>query len=652
MNGTKSQRAGWTWMLPGFFVLLLLGIRTVSGSQIWLHLAAGRSLFDGGLYGSYPLAGAALPDASWVNGTWLLDGLLFICWKMGGTLLLSLVKLVSVLGAYILLLPVVKKWAGAMSISLALMVCAWMTSTFYGLMPLLYVLWLPALFIRLLAGTDGEEHSWPKIALLAAFQVLWVNLHPSFVLGPVIVFLYLIQCYVSGAPRSRNQKTAMIRLATVLLATLVNPYFAGVYRPVVMLVVNPQSYCLTDQIAPFGGRAVFAWSRGMLYLSLMIAALGLLFQRDKLPLALTGLAVVGAFSALRMAFFAPACALLMFPFLCLSVQATGEAVRRFVEARWSGFSPSAMLSGVFTVLVLLSMWAVTTNAFYIRTGMLSSFGLGLSRGGYPSSGVISLIQGADFPPVYANDLYDGGYLSFFAPEKPALVTQQASVFPDPFYDRYVRALSGEQWPLFAKETGTGAVVLNMIYPYSLRMAQHFLSRGWAMAYFDGTSAIFMPRTPQNAAFLNDNDRRKSGLVLVDEAMDAYRIRRSSFIHPPIPARLVAAANLLMAQGQFDKAVAIYTQLVKGTPRLRMAWEYLGRCRLNMGEIELAVYALEQNVLLDASLAGSWLWLGRAYELAGRKSDADAAYDEARKRDTKKADEFIAAMQSHEKETNQ
>lgn len=109
---------------------------------------------------------------------------------------------------------------------------------------------------------------------------------------------------------------------------------------------------------------------------------------------------------------------------------------------------------------------------------------------------------------------------------------------------------------------------------------------------------------------------------IEELWRAHRLDPLSLI---ISADI---AGVYCMTRQFDRAVTQCTECLRLDPRFARAHTYLGWARIGLGRHEAAVIALETAARLDTS-PWTQAWLGHAYAVAGRESDARAVLTDLR-----------------------
>ena len=653
----------------GLLFMAVQGIRTISHADFWTHLATGRWMAGQGVPRVDPLTIVSEGDA-WVHASWLYDALLYRLWNIGGAGLVTLLHVALVVVAFYLLARAVRPHTSATAIGVALLLSAWLLAPRFEVRPSLLCLIFPALYVFILST---PRRSWIPFATLLPAQILWANLDASFVWGPLFALCFAAQAYFQ--PADLEQKTSnAIRLGVLtvllLLVSMVNPYGPAIFSAVLATWTAP---VVRDWISPISMHFASTWSRHMVTLALIIGALGLLSRKDRLPIGITSIAVIGAFLVVHslpvhIAIFS----LFAFPFFCLSLHALGELVRDRLAKPLAGRQSLVQqgMAGLFLLFLVLSVFWVVTNRSFTRTGSLSSFGLGVAADVYPEAAQ-TLIGRPDFPARFLNLPVDGGYLSWRNPERRVFIDQRSELHQQDLYHVLAQGLLGQTqaWATVLSEWDPEAIVLNNTWPYSSDIIRHLQTQhSWETAYFDGTTTILVLGTSTHASILEMKERLlQESLQVLEQRRRDYRRKLGGIVRPPIPNALVGAAAVFQARGYYREAAACHELLVLGAPRMLSAQLNLGICQTRLERYEEAVATLTQaierlprdsnpwvsahmymgisqvglsrythairhlNVVVEAHPTNilAWLWLSRAYNGAGQATDARQALERAR-----------------------
>lgn len=283
---SKKSLGSQLLVVLGLLFIAVIGCRTISTPEIWTHLALGR-------------ANAAISFATdnTVNTTWLYDKLAYAAWSVGGANLLILLNIAGLLAAFILLLQVSKKWGGPISQGFALLIAGHLIFHSVDVGPGVVMM----LFIAATLYLAGQlKNPTALYAVMVPVQILWTNMHGSFLLGPLIVGLMAIQSIQRDrAGRSRkgglDANTYGIAAGAMLVSTLVNPYLFQMHLQVFASIASPAPYYWSSLFAEYFQLPPL---KPLVLLVVVLGACGMITLKKKLPITLTTMAAIGAFLAL------------------------------------------------------------------------------------------------------------------------------------------------------------------------------------------------------------------------------------------------------------------------------------------------------------------------------------------------------------------
>jgi tetratricopeptide (TPR) repeat protein len=222
-------------------VAFLLGCYEMGDSDIWWHLRGGQWILENGRVPSLDPFTFASADRPWVDVHWSYEVILALAYAAGGTG--ALVLLAAAVGAAALLVCLSARrraWPAA-----AVALCWLPALVLFGFRldprPEMFSLLYLACFLAVLWRAEQRP---ALVWLLVPLQVLWVNVQGLFVLGPVVLGLFLAArgagllwrrffgTWTWGPAERRWWRHFGAAAAAVLAACLVNPYFlAGALFP-------------------------------------------------------------------------------------------------------------------------------------------------------------------------------------------------------------------------------------------------------------------------------------------------------------------------------------------------------------------------------------------------------------------------------------
>ncbi|MBN1269926.1 MAG: tetratricopeptide repeat protein [Kiritimatiellae bacterium] len=652
MNSKSNTSPAWVKLLIllGLVVVACVGLRTISTSEVWMHLASGRWMAENGMPDKDPFS-FTRDNSQWVNPTWLYDRILYLAWRAGDGAAVTGLHVALVVGAFILLLPCARKWAGPVAAGLGLLLSAWLLGPRFDVRPAAAGLFFTAFFVFML---NRASKPWVLLSVLVPAQILWTNLHDSFLIGPVVCLVFAIQAAAedrglgdpaAGPPTllSRRALFMLLLAGVTLVVTLFNPYGFGLYRQVIGSWTNPAYAMAQEWVSPFGDHFLISSPKYAVYVALLVAAAGLVTLRRKLPVVLTTLAIVSAFLVVRSLRFTDVFAVLAFPFFCLSLASLGDFLTAKLGSLLSA-GASALRSAMALLAVLLGVLflaALVTNSYHTSLGSASRFGLGVEYGLFPEA-AMTMIQHDDFPERALNLIPDGGYLAWRAPARKVFVDQRAGLYGSNFYTTLADGLlRGEPESLNAliEQWKPGAVILNATARNAGLALRNLLMGGrWTLAYFDGATAILLQPVSTHAELINNADLHTAGLQVLQKEMQDYR-RRGGVVRPGVSARLVGGGSVFLALSRYEEAAAIYSLLTQGAPNMAAGWLSLGICQTQLGHAQEAVKTLRRACEFLPRNALAWLWLSRAYAEAGSHDEARQAFERGKQISAATAEAF-------------
>ncbi len=619
----KSFGSSAIYVVLGLVFIAVIGIRTISTPEIWTHLAQGRT--------NAPISYLASDNA--VNTTHLYDKIMYAVWNMGGAPMLIIVNVICLLAAFFLLLKVSSKWGGPLSQGFALLLSGHLIFRGLDVAPQTMMMLFIALFIYVLST---QKKTAVLFGILIPLQILWTNMHGSFLFGPVIVGLAAIQAgqNVKGASRKIQQSAQPSLLGglavALLVATLINPSFAKLHGQVIANIQMPYpAYWFSLFSEYFQAPA----RDPLIFLVLILGASGLITLKKRLPVMLTTLAILGAFLAWTSPRASQLFAVLSFPFVVLSLSAVGEylsgSFKTFLGKQAKLLAPA--IQTAFVLLIILSLIPVVSNCAYTKTGSASSFGFGIQDELYPTD-CEAILNHPSFPEKVINMAADGGYLAF---------NYNRRIFIDHRPGRYDRELLEDLSSMMLGNTKAydtiyetyrpEAIIINTLAPASAQGLVTLLSRQiWKMVYFDGTTAILLLRKEEFAPILNNTEAQAAGLAKLEAARADYAAKVGNGCRTGTPPELIGSGKIFLALNRPAESKAIFALLLKGNTGIPGAWVGLGNSQLLLKEFDAAMESLHTATQLVPNSLMAWLSYANACKYAGNTSEKDKALEKAKR----------------------
>ena len=549
-------------VVVGCVLAFLLASFPIRNSDYWLHAATGRLLAGGNYrFGSDPFA-YTTQGSYWVNHSWLFDlGLYAVANLAGGPdtsaagIAMVVAKGLATVAIFFLMIgirrPEQSLWG---PVILAVLAVLAMSPRLFVQPTLISVLFVAlTLFILARPGyvempSRGVRRKDPLNVywLLPPLFVLWVNLDSWFILGPVIVLLYLagelVQSFLAPIRTGTDapEPNLISRLALVLVvgiaACLINPHHYHAFSlPAQLSWSGPREILRADPLlnqlfqspvdvylAKDTGRMSAVGVAYFLLLSLGFVSfvLGLLngWRWWRLFVWLP-FAVLGAYQVTNVVFFA-----------VISAPITALNIHDFVTARfssaktnersWRLWSLAGRLASIVAgVLLIVAAWPgwlhgmpgdsrLTHRVAWSVVVDPSLKGVATQVKEWRSKGLIKPDEnGLNYNPDLVN------YCAWFCANEHGLPTEKGffdprlQLFSDSVVKEYLdvrralrespaRPLSDASptfdWQGVFRRYGIGHVLLTTLTNESQEAGQHLLKdwNQWRLVYLDGRSTVF------------------------------------------------------------------------------------------------------------------------------------------------------------------
>lgn len=209
------------------------------GSTGW-HLVAGKFILNNHVIPQHDLISYTFANKAWVDYEWLSDALMALATNLGGLNMLAVLVSASIALLFLLLYERCRKEGSNFLFALFITVCGALVSSIHWLArPIIFTFFGVYLFTTKLEDFYSGKINGRKLLLYACLTMLvWVNTHPTFLIGLGLTGIYLAGAMVSFLRarllKNENASTNKIRtIFAVLIAclgiTLINPYGIKLY---------------------------------------------------------------------------------------------------------------------------------------------------------------------------------------------------------------------------------------------------------------------------------------------------------------------------------------------------------------------------------------------------------------------------------------
>jgi tetratricopeptide (TPR) repeat protein len=591
-----------------------LALEKIHKPDVFWHLATGEWILAHGQMPHTDPFSSTVHGKPWMDWEWLFQVAIRVTYAQGGFNALVIVKAVVVMLAALVLFGTSRR-NGAKPLLAALGVLAAFVAVRDRLevhpdvLMFLFAAMMLAMLeaARLGAKDSGRGHHWWLLGL-PVVEVIWVNVHASFLLGLCLVGAYGFVHGIEFAAKKQWRCFSLILVVNVLMlaACLVNPYG---WRLIGHVVEQSYSAGPAGMISEwFPTRRLLIeypnwalWTFWVLFWLTPLALVArLLIERRGFPWA-HALVVAGMSAlALKANRFTGLYAVVTVPILAgaLAPILSGLAVawQRIVgPERPNGFSPSPPLRSAgrhalqFVAILFVGALAVflnlvvISNRWSVYENRVARFGTGVDEQSVPLR-ALGVMKNLPPEPGLFNTIVSGGALIWeLYPEWRVFADGRANLYGRAFIDQYRTALANPlEWEKWMRARGVGVAYIQYGPEDDAVLLRHLAkSPAWQLFYFDHAACIFLSRST-----LEKLSPQAKALGTMPE-QSSHAAAAQSYAH-----RL---ADEVAGQNSYDRARVLTT---------------IGSFLMTIEEPAAARPLFEEAVVLSPEISSAWMRLAQ------------------------------------------
>jgi len=348
-----------------------------------------------------------------------------------------------------------------------------------------------ALFYMLLQRAKYQTSA--QIALLVALQIIWVNSHGLFVIGPFMVGCYWLWHAIHLSRGKDNHfRPLSITLLLICLSMLVSPHGTAALEYSFLLFSEvgkdaPSYMQAVNELSPTFGAAAMGASAFWFYIALMLLAFGSVafnLKRLSVPRALiVGALCVAAFTGRRnIVLFA----LVSAPFIgeLLSYRLSQLTIKPAVGNALKG-----------TLLITLLGWSSypLSGAYYLDMEIPARTKLGVTPDFFPHALPEFIRRHNIQGQVYNTNRLGGFYLYHLYPDRIPFIDGRWEIYGAPFFLAKQAALqSFPAWQQWVAKYNVQSVLLHHTASESAMLAPAlYQDPNWSLVYYDFAASYFV-----------------------------------------------------------------------------------------------------------------------------------------------------------------
>lgn len=638
----SSPRSWRAWMIshwPHLLTLALLVILVASLTTYKLvlpaaddlprHLENGKLVLQGDFSVLYQnLYSYTEPTGQFTNHHWFFGVLAYLLYLAVGWNGLVIVKVLLLIALFLLLFAIARQRANFWLVALVSLPVIIMLAERSSFRPELLSYLLIAIYIYVLF--DAKRHPERKrLFWLLPLQVLWVNMHIFFLIGPMIAAGFLAEQVYLHPREWRTSpliRKLVLLIGLLMLVSCLNP--AGVKGAVVdyRLNINTGEPIQIAEDAPilsiiqggtyWGDIAVALYFPAVILLALSFAYV--FFLKKQRPvfylLASIGTAAVTYMHVRGLAMFA------MLFLLAFTANCEGlhVKVKDWLWERAPGMH--RLLAGIgMTGIAMVTVWFLYLSYVGVLVPWVTH-GVGLT---YQSDAAQFIIDQNLKGPIF-NDADAGSYLIYYLyPKERVFVDNRfGDAYSADFLTKvYLPAIQNEDvWQADLKRYGFNTI---FFYQYDdvLGGRQFLQSRmhdpAWALVYAGTYNVIFVRNTPGNQGVIQEFQ------ITPDNAA----AQLADMVNSGDSQQETVAGDLFFMLGDTDLAMQTYYNVVTRWPNRGNVWLVMGEVELQQNDIThsaLGQMYVQKAIDEGDGSAEAYSFLGLAYLRLGQYDAGRAA----------------------------
>jgi tetratricopeptide (TPR) repeat protein len=631
--------------------------------DIWLHLKTGEYIVQHKAIPALDIFSSTQANKIWIDHSWLVQVIFYLVFHFGGPdNLIFLSAIITTLAFLFLFLSIYEKRKHLIPIVVLLFTAILASKIRFNIRPENFSILFFSLYIFIL---KKHLHNKASAYILALLQLIWVNSHGFFILGPLMLGITILAEIIKKSwllpwdwSKTESLDTASYKnlkqaLILACLACFINPYgFKGILYPLwvsLNSIAKPNIFYtqILELLPTWRFFKTLYYYYFLVALSLAIFLLNLKkinITHLILWLFLLGISIRVNRNVIYFNFFA---------FLTITDGMMNLLnIRKFhFIADWFGRSARALLYLMkFAIIAILIFWVIKTNhsillkRYYIfDENRTKSALLGIGAGRYPEKAADFILEN-DLPNNIFNQFNHGSYFIYrLFPKKKVFLDGRTELYGDEFYKNFQKIMTVNKDTInevFLKY-GINTVVLSDA-GLDIRDLSRYLfnNRNWALVYFDENCLIFVIDSPQNKALI---ERLKVDLTKWQtKEIDLIKVGLKKVYPDPYMNR----AWILYYLGLDEQALNEAKETLRILPSFADSYNIIGRIYIKQKLYEEAFRTLRLASIYAPDSPETLISLGSYYAETEKLDDSLKVYKRLAKTNPRYAEGFYLLGQAY------
>jgi len=590
-----------------FFLYVFFSLEKIHCFDVWWHLASGKWMFKHHSIVTHDPFSFTHYKEKWYNTAWLFQALIYqiyIYWGFAG---LAVFKAFVVVLFFLALWQIarLKKSHWILFVFLSLIVLFTAKGRFFVRPHILSYFYIALALLLLEIYRTKRKIIW--LTPLIPLEILWVNTHGSFILGPVFIGAYMLPLILKGKKREFFHLAGLWIL--IVLSSFINPFGPVIYKIPLKHETMRATTILISEWKRYKISSLFNFSdQPLTKIGFFLFLLGALLS---LRLEAISISLFGAYLMFSHVRFIPIFFMFSYPYAL-------EGLERFSTKK-----------KVISAL-LLSLFALSFISFYDSIKRFN-FGIGYDRERYPDA-LCTFIKKMKIKGNVFNLYGYGGFIIW-------------NNWPDikVFIDGRTPTLhTGRDFLLFDRALNNPKTFWRLVWQYKITSVlikrEHKLVKYlmddpyWTLACFDEKSVLLL----RKEAFEKILSKYGISELSMDFKPEKLELDKVKYLVPKIenydriyPHSAYYKSLLGIFYSRLDhkeKAIRMFKEalsLIKKDPYL---YYDIGLLYLDLNRAKEAKFYLEKAVKLKSKIPIYWYKLADAYYEMGKLKDALRCYE--------------------------
>ena len=597
--------------------------------DIWLHLKTGEYIVQHRTIPYRDIFSSTVLGKQWIDHSWLLQVLFYLVFHLGGPDNLIFLSAITVTVSFLLLFFCVYKQRQHLAIIVStLFITIFASRIRFNIRPENLSIFFFSLYLLLL--TRHISKKW--IFLLPLAQLIWVNCHGFFILGPLLVAVFILaeklkrleilpwewnKIELLDTQYYRNLVRVFI---LVCLVSFINPYgYKGALYPLWVTFSSTEAsrifYAYIQELLPLWHFKFELASPYYILIAVSAPIFLLNFKRINIAYLMMWLIFLAiSFRVNRNIIFFNFIA-----FLTISDLLTrGLNVKRYI---FNVFFDKLKYLLRYALMIIIIVGIVKKNrsilesSYYIfEENRIKGSLLGVISDLYPNKAVDFILKN-DLPDNIFNLFNHGSYFIYHLfPNKKVFIDGRTELYGGDFFINYQKILNVEREAIedSFRRYNINTVVLSSGHSNIGELSRYLFDKpDWVLVYFDKDSMIFLKNTLQNETLITKLkvDLKKWQVPKAD--LEKIGIRNV------LPQPYINRAWMFYYLGLDEQAIQEAKEALRILPSISDSYNIIGGIYTKQKLYDEAFEALRLAYIYGPSSKETLIRLGRLYMETGK-----------------------------------